>query len=225
MKNEDGDMDVIDHILHEIKSSLSNITGYTKLLLSNVAGEINHEQRDYLVRIRRNSYRITLYIDDVADAARLLHLQKELSLAPVVLHDVFKSVIERNEVILNDFKSSFYIKVVEEKSQIMSDPERLNRTMDVLISNLTKDINKRKILLATRRRDSTIEIIIAHAAEFTGNVDTFLQRFERVGENHLLQHAATSVVVVRAIGGTLSMYVSNISERMFIISFPLLPGI
>ncbi len=217
---ETKNINIIDSILHDIKSPLSNITGYTKLLLSNVVGEINQEQRDYLSRIRRNSYRINLYIDDVADAARILHFQKELTLTQLSLQSVIKSAIERNEAVLNDFRSGFFIIDMPEDILINSDNERLGRTIDVLVSNLTKDINKRKILLAARKNGEKAEIIISHAAETTSNTDIFLQRFEKAEESHLIQHAATSTIIVRAIGGEIEMYTSNISERMFILIFP-----
>ncbi|MCX7959006.1 MAG: hypothetical protein N3B13_08155 [Deltaproteobacteria bacterium] len=219
---ETKNVNIIDSILHDIKSPLSNITGYTKLLLSNVVGEINQEQRDYLSRIRRNSYRINLYVDDVADAARILYFQKEISLSRFGLREIIKASAERNEPVLNDFRSGFFLIETEEDIQIMSDPERLGRTIDVLVSNLTKDINKRKILLAFGKAGEYAQIIISHAAEITSNIEVFLQRFEKSEEAHLIQHAATSTIIVPAIGGKIEMCTSNISERMFILSFPIL---
>ncbi len=224
MKKNNNNTNIIDSILHDIKSPLSNITGYTKLLLSNVVGEVNQEQRDYLSRIRRNSYRISLYIDDVADAARILHLQNEPILNEINLYNVIKDAVERNEAVLNDFKSGFSIVDISEDIYILSDAARLGRTIDVLISNLTKDISKRKILLAVKKIDNRAEIVISHAAEITSNIDVFLQRFEKAEESHLIQHAATSTIIVGAIGGQIEMYTSNISERMFILSFPIVLG-
>lgn len=221
MANE-KDVNIIDSILHEIKSPLSNITGYTKLLMSSVVGDINKEQRDYLSRIRRNIYRVNIYIDDVADVARILYMEKAIELRPVNLGKVIDSAIERNEPVLNEYRTTFFAIRSKDEIEIRSDEERLGRTIDVLISNLTKDINKRKVLFALRKREKEAEIILSHATETTNNIDVFLQRFERVDENHLLQHAATSTVVVKAIGGRIEMFTSNISERMFILSFPLI---
>jgi len=218
---ENRDNNIIDFILHDIKSPLSNITGYTKLLLSNVVGEINPEQRDYLSRIKRNSYRITLYIDDVADTARILYQEKEIPLVRVELSQVLKPAVDRNEVVLNDYKSGFVIMGISEGVYVNSDSERLSRTLDVLISNLTKDINKRRILLTTKQDKDRIMIILSHIAESTSNIDTLLGRFEPAKREHLLQHAATSTVIVKAIGGEIEMYTSNISERMFILTFPI----
>ncbi len=217
---ENKKINLIDSILHDIKSPLSNITGYTKLLLSNVVGEINQDQRDYLSRIKRNAYRISIYIDDVADTARILYLQQKMPLSQFNLKSVIESAVERNEIILNDFRSGFYLINQAGDISIRSDPERLGRTIDVLVSNLTKDINKRKILLGERFCEKNAEVIISHAAETTSNIEVFLQRFEMADEQHLLQHAATSTVILRAIGGKIDMYTSNISERMFILTFP-----
>lgn len=212
---------IIDSILHDVKSPLSNIAGYTKLLLSNVVGELNQEQRDYLSRVRRNIYRISLYVDDVADAARILHFQEEPSLSQVNLKEILEAAVERNETVLNDFRSSFFLVYQFEDTFILSDKERLSRTIDVLISNLTKDVNKRKILLALKNKNESVDIIISHAAESNSNIDVFMQRFEKADEKHLIQHAATSTVIIRAIGGSIAMFTSNISERMFVLSFPL----
>jgi signal transduction histidine kinase len=190
--------------------------------LSNVAGNITPEQRDYLSRIKRNSYRISLYVDDVADAARLLHFQNELQLKEVNVLKVINESIERNETLLNDFKSSFLLINTSNEIFINSDTERLGRTIDVLISNLTKDINKRRILIALREKEMNAQIIISHIAESSSNIDSLFERFEKAQDSHLLQHAATSTIIVRAIGGTIEMYTSNISERMFVLTFPII---
>ncbi|MGB9600442.1 MAG: sensor histidine kinase [Myxococcota bacterium] len=219
---ENKNINIVDSILHDIKSPLSNITGYTKLLLSNVAGDITPEQRDYLSRIRRNSYRINLYIEDVADVARILHFQQEIPLEEVDVSKLLNESVERNETLLNDFKSSFLLINFQKDVFIKSNLERIKRTIDVLISNLTKDINKRKVLLASRIKDSTVQIIISHLAEGTSNLDSLFERFEKATDSHLMQHAATSTVIVSAIGGKIEMQTSNISERMFILSFPVL---
>ncbi|GEM_PF-3206263 len=223
--NKEANTNIIDSILHDIKSPLSNITGYTKLLLSNVAGEANQEQRDYLSRIKRNTHRINIFIDDVADVARILHFNQEIKFLEFDLQSVIDPAIERNEVILNDFRSGFFIVNHIDNIKIRSDADRLGRTIDVLVSNLTKDINKRKIMFIVTPDKNNVNIIISHAAETTTNIEVFLQRFVKANRGHLIQHAATSTVIVPAIGGQIDMYTSNISERMFILTFPNSSGI
>lgn len=219
--NKPDDIDIIDSILHDIKSPLSNISGYTKLLLSSVIGEINPEQRDYLLRIKRNTHRIGLYIEDVAEVARILHLKETPELREVDISVIIRDSIERNDPILSDYKSAFFLHNITSQCIIVSDATRLSRTIDVLISNLTKDINKRKILIATNIKDRNVQVIISHIAETTSDIPSLLQRFESSDDRHLIRHAATSTIILRSIGGSIKMYTSSISERMFILTFPL----
>jgi signal transduction histidine kinase len=55
----------IDKIAHDFRSSLNIITGFTELMLDEVTGKINAEQRRALNDILNNGKRLLALVDDI----------------------------------------------------------------------------------------------------------------------------------------------------------------
>lgn len=56
---------------HELRTPLNSIIGFTGLLLMEVVGKINDEQRDQLERVKRNGNHLLELINDVLDLSRI----------------------------------------------------------------------------------------------------------------------------------------------------------
>jgi signal transduction histidine kinase len=60
----------IDKIAHDFRSSLNIITGFTELMLDEVTGKINAEQRYALNDILNNGKRLLALVDDVVKKSK-----------------------------------------------------------------------------------------------------------------------------------------------------------
>jgi two-component system sensor histidine kinase/response regulator len=58
------------HISHELRTPLNVIIGFAELLLDEVPGKINEEQRQNLNDILDNSKRLLKLIDDILDSLK-----------------------------------------------------------------------------------------------------------------------------------------------------------
>lgn len=137
--NSDLKSDFIHNISHELKTPLTSIIGFSKLLYEGRFGELNEEERDNIKTILDEAGRLMLIIQQILDATKL---------------DANKVELEFKEVDLAEMKNNPSIKGLEEAAQknglefswnvkydvphIMADQNRLIQVFVNLIGNAIK---------------------------------------------------------------------------------------
>jgi PAS domain S-box-containing protein len=122
---------------HELRTPLTSIQGYAELLLDGTAGELNDDQRAYLLTIHRNGERLERLVDDLLFAARADAGKLELTLAQVDLEQLVLECVEsarpaaEQQEILLDCST-------EPVPPIAGDSARLSQLLDNLVSNAIK---------------------------------------------------------------------------------------
>jgi PAS domain S-box-containing protein len=122
---------------HELRTPLTSIQGYAELLLDGTAGELNDDQRAYLLTIHRNGERLERLVDDLLFAARADAGKLELTLAQVDLEQLVLECVEsarpaaEQQEILLDCST-------EPVPPIAGDAARLSQLLDNLVSNAIK---------------------------------------------------------------------------------------
>jgi K+-sensing histidine kinase KdpD len=66
------DAERVSYVVHELRSPLAVVTGYTSFLLDDGAGALEPEQREILDRVRRSLTNLERLLADVAEFARTL---------------------------------------------------------------------------------------------------------------------------------------------------------
>jgi two-component system sensor histidine kinase/response regulator len=61
----------LSHVSHELRSPLTAIKQFTSILLGGLAGELNHEQREYQKIVLKNIEQLQSMIDDLLEVTRL----------------------------------------------------------------------------------------------------------------------------------------------------------
>ena len=64
------DAERVSYVVHELRSPLAVVSGYTSFLLDEGAGELGDEQREILDRVRRSAKMLERLLSDVAEFAR-----------------------------------------------------------------------------------------------------------------------------------------------------------
>ena len=78
---------------HELRTPLNAIGGYAELLDMGVAGEINEEQRSYLMRIRNSQQHLLAIINDLLNYSRSEAGQITYDMSRVSLHEVVDNAL------------------------------------------------------------------------------------------------------------------------------------
>ena len=81
----------ISDIAHELKTPLTNIMGFTKLLYDGEFGEIPEEQKEYLKTILEESDRLMFIIMQVLDAAKLDARRVKLDLTDISMTELYNN--------------------------------------------------------------------------------------------------------------------------------------
>ncbi|MDE1868716.1 MAG: PAS domain-containing protein [Candidatus Micrarchaeota archaeon] len=143
----------IYNISHELKTPLTNIKGYSKLLYQGDFGDINDEQKSTLITIQEEADRLMQIIQQVLDAAKL---------------ETGKTKLDLKEVDLKELENNSTIRSLKEKAQsqglsfawnvafdvptIMADQSRLIQVFVNLIGNAIKFTNKGGIAVKITRK-------------------------------------------------------------------------
>jgi signal transduction histidine kinase len=124
-------------VSHELRTPLTSIRGYLELVLDGEAGEVNNEQRRFLLAVERNSRRLLRLVGDLlfvaqADAGRLT-----LERAKVDVAALAADCVEAARPVA-DQKSIDLVLAAGPVPTLIGDRGRLAQVLDNLVSNALK---------------------------------------------------------------------------------------
>ncbi len=133
----------IYNISHELKTPLTNIEGFAKLIRNGEFGELSPEQKEYLSTIIDESSRLMLIIQQVLDAAKLESDKVKLDVREVNLRDMYNNpTIKSLEESAVNKGLEFKWNVDYDVPPIIADPNRLIQVFVNLIGNSIKFTDK-----------------------------------------------------------------------------------
>jgi len=130
--------DFVSSVSHELRSPLTSIQGYVKLVNQGKAGAINDKQKEYLTIAQNNTARLARFINDILDMARIKAGKIGLELGPIDIKNAVQEMValfrpntmEKNIVLKTEF-SDFIPKV-------SGDEDKIKQVLINLINNAIK---------------------------------------------------------------------------------------
>lgn len=134
----DAKSEFVSLVAHELRVPMTSIKGYTDLINSGMAGELNDTQKQFMDVIRRNLDRMSALISDLADinrieSGRMMFNFQEFELRDVV-SDVTGSLSERIEA----RNQTIDVQVDDTATAVYADPTRIAQVLTNLVSNANK---------------------------------------------------------------------------------------
>ncbi|MFA5089035.1 MAG: ATP-binding protein [Candidatus Omnitrophota bacterium] len=130
--------DFISAVSHELRTPLAIIKQLLSLIFDETAGPLNNQQREILVRARKNIERLTKIIDELLDISRIEGKRLKLHYSLVNLNDLlrdtedfFKKLAAEKNIKLNYLLPSHEV-------NIFIDVERIVQVVSNLINNAIK---------------------------------------------------------------------------------------
>ncbi|MFI5412580.1 MAG: ATP-binding protein [Candidatus Micrarchaeales archaeon] len=144
----------IYNISHELKTPLTNIKGYSKLLYDDESLRLSAEQRDYIKTTLDEADRLMLIIQQILDAAKLEAEKVKLELKEVDLQNMGNnpSIKALGDSAINK-GLEFKWEVAWDVPKIMADPNRLIQIFVNLIGNAIKFTDKGSISVSIIRKN------------------------------------------------------------------------
>lgn len=147
-KTTDAKSAFLASMSHELRTPLNTIIGFSELMIDEVPGEINEEQRQCLNDVLSSSKHLLSLINEVLDLSKIESGKVELRLSNIILTKVIESLKSTLMPILASRKQSLDIKIEEGLPPVYTDKAKLRQVLLNLLTNaikFTSDGGKLKI--------------------------------------------------------------------------------
>jgi signal transduction histidine kinase len=125
-------------LIHELRTPLSIITGFTELMEDGAGGEPSHQHRLYLGQIRERAEDIELLVNDMLDFVKLRQGAMVLDTLPVSARETLEMVAASFGPIALKRQISIEVRCQRGLPSVQADPARLRQILNNLISNALK---------------------------------------------------------------------------------------
>jgi len=126
---------------HELRTPLNSIIGFTGILLMEMSGELNPEQKKQLSMVKSSANHLLDLINDILDISKIESGKVELSIENFDLMDVVQEVLTTIQPLANQKDLQLSVKGAE-SVQIKSDRRRVKQILMNLLSNSVKFTDK-----------------------------------------------------------------------------------
>ena len=154
-------VDFMHQVMHETKSPLTSIIGYTDILLKGSLGEISEEQKDPLHIIKRQSKRILNMTEDLLDLARIESGQSKTEKKPTSIAELIERTVEEMKPQMDEKKLELIQEISSNLPQVSIDENMILELLMNLLSNAIKfsKLNG-KIFISTQSLGGEIQISV-----------------------------------------------------------------
>ncbi len=168
---------------HELREPLNTIIGFSRLMIKEIDGPLNPQQRQDLERIYSDSQHLLFLINDILAITQIQAGLMELKLQPVSLRDVVKGVMPTASALVRGKDVELVQELPEDLPLLRADPIRLRQILVHLLTNAAKFTHEGSITLRAWFNEGSVYVSI----EDTGvgippeDRERIFVRFEKAG--------------------------------------------
>jgi signal transduction histidine kinase len=173
----------LHHVSYELRSPLTNIIGFTELLLMPQTGPLNTKQNEYLTHIGTSSSLLLNTVNDILDLATVDAGAMELEIADIVVRDTVAAAAEMVSERLREHKIELAIEIGPNIEPFRADELRLRQVLTNLLSNAANFAPEGSKVSITCWRDDA-EVLFAVHDDGPGMPEDVLESAFRPFEPH-----------------------------------------
>ncbi len=146
---------------HELRTPLNSIIGFSELLLDQIPGKVNPEQRQCLNDILGSGQHLLQLINDVLDISRIESGKAEMYIEKVDLRGLVEEVQRTVESLVSQKSQGFEVKISSKVDSLWADKRKIKQVMLNLLGNAIKFTpDKGKIGLKVIKKGRCYEITV-----------------------------------------------------------------
>lgn len=145
---------------HELRTPLNSIIGFTGVLLQELPGSLNEEQKKQLKMVKKSSEHLLELINDVLDISKIEAGELKLSYEKFFLIPFIQEIVISVSTLIQSKGLDFELEIDDEVSYINTDKRRLKQVIINLLSNAIKFTHKGKISFICQKQEEFIEFSI-----------------------------------------------------------------
>lgn len=123
---------------HELRTPLTAIIGYSEILLENVLGDMNREQKESLTEVLKNAENLLHLINSILDLAKVEAGKMELAVEVFSLGDVILEVGQTLAPLIAKKNQDLKLEVLDNLPPMHADPRKLRQILLNLAGNAIK---------------------------------------------------------------------------------------
>ncbi len=125
----------IQHVSYELRTPLTNISGFTHLLQNPATGPLNQKQHDYIDHIASSSDALMLIVDDILDLATIDAGIMELDFSEVEIEPMMREVAAGLASRFGEHGIDLAVRIAPDTGSIFADSARLRQVMFNVLAN------------------------------------------------------------------------------------------
>lgn len=143
----------VSSVSHELRSPLSAIDGYVDFLIEGLnKGLLDRDKQLKALNIIKDSVnRLTTFINNILDLAKIKAGKFEIHKSPVKIEEIIKEVIALFEQLAVKQKKNLEVDIREILPEIYADPERVKQVLINLIGNALKFTDENATITVSAR--------------------------------------------------------------------------
>ncbi|MBQ6990315.1 MAG: HAMP domain-containing histidine kinase [Clostridia bacterium] len=198
VKAERMKSELITNVSHDLKTPITSIISYTKLL-SDMA-DLPEEARDYVAVIGKKSDRLKKLTQDLFDISKAQSGNEEVALERLNLVLLLQQALGEHDSDLQSSGLTFCVNVPKE-AYISADGRKISRVLDNLISNILKySLKNTRVFLTVTEKEGQVELecknISAYPLDF--DVEEITQRFVRGDESRTTEGNGLGLAIAKS---------------------------
>lgn len=180
---------------HELRTPLNSIIGFTGIILQELAGPLNAEQRKQMGMVRSSAHHLLNLINDVLDISKIeagqLQVAQELCHVPQIITKVVQSLTPQAE------KKGLQLTAVisPEIGEIISDPRRIEQILINLVNNGVKFTDAGRVQIHSYVQDRWLltEVIDTGMGIKEEDLENLFQPFRQIETGLARVHEGTGL--------------------------------
>jgi signal transduction histidine kinase len=149
------------NVNHELRTPVSAIIGYARLILRATEGQISPLQRENLQDLLNNAERLLNEIDSLLEFSKIEAGKMEVHAEPVDMNAVIQGAIATIESTLNGDSVRIVREIGSELPLVNTDREKLRQIVLNLLGNAVKFTERGKIKIAASQQNGSLKLVVS----------------------------------------------------------------
>ena len=169
------------NVNHELRTPLSSIIGYARLLQRETGGQITSLQQENLEDLLRNAERLLGLIDSLLDLARIEAGKMEVEIEPVKVDEVIRDAAATIEPMLNEDRVRLLREAPANLEPVYTDAEKLRQIILNLLGNAVKFTERGEIKISAVQENGNLKLAVGDTGIGIepGDFDRIFEEFGR----------------------------------------------
>lgn len=196
LKAERLKTELITNVSHDLKTPLTSIINYTKLLSQ--IENLPEEAKDYIAIIDKKSERLKTLTQDLFDISKVQSGNEQINLEKLNVETLITQSLAEYET---ELEKLTIITNIEEDLYIKSDGRKMSRVFSNLLLNIAKySLSNTRVFIHAYKKDNSVIIEMKNISSYPldFNPDEIMQRFKRGDESRTDEGHGLGLAIVKS---------------------------